>query len=54
MAVALYTTLAGLVGGLLLRVQCLLLDEASEEVLRRATELAEMHLTLLPQAERGE
>ena len=54
MATALYTTLAGLVGGLLLRIQCLLLDEASDEVLRRTTELAELHLMPFPQAERAE
>lgn len=47
MAVALYTTLAGLVGGALLRVQGLLLDGAAEEVVRRTTELAELHVVPL-------
>jgi hypothetical protein len=44
MAVALSTTLAGLIASLLLRVQGYLLDSACEEVVRRASLLAELHL----------
>ena len=44
MAVALYTTLAGLVGGVLLRIQGLLLDESVDEAVRRTTELTELHV----------
>jgi hypothetical protein len=44
MAVALYTTLAGLIGGVLLRIQGLLLDESVEDAVRRTTELTELHV----------
>ncbi|HET6522545.1 MAG TPA: MotA/TolQ/ExbB proton channel family protein [Geminicoccaceae bacterium] len=50
MAVALYTTLAGLVGGVLLRIQGLLLDEAVDEAVRRTTELTELHVIPFVQA----
>jgi biopolymer transport protein ExbB/TolQ len=42
MAVALYTTLTGLVGGIVLRVLALLLEGAVEEVVRRTTDLTEI------------
>ena len=50
MAVALYTTLAGLVGGVVLRVQGLLLADAADDVVRRTTELAELHVIPLIRA----
>jgi MotA/TolQ/ExbB proton channel family len=42
MAVALYTTLAGLVGGMLLKVQGFLLDGAVQELVVRTTRLTEV------------
>jgi hypothetical protein len=42
MAVALYTTLAGLIGGMLLKVQGFLLDGAVQEVVGRTTRLTEV------------
>jgi small-conductance mechanosensitive channel len=51
MAVALYTTLAGLIGGMLLKVQGFLLDGAVRELLRRTTQLTEIYV--LPAIERG-
>jgi MotA/TolQ/ExbB proton channel family len=50
MAVALYTTLAGLVGGMLLKVQGFLLDGAVQELLGRTTRLTEVFV--LPAIER--
>jgi len=50
MAVALYTTLAGLIGGMLLKVQGFLLDNAVQELVRRTTELTEIYI--LPAIER--
>jgi hypothetical protein len=50
MAVALYTTLTGLVGGILLKVLGLLLDGAVDELVRRATHLTEVHI--IPAIER--
>ncbi len=50
MAVALYTTLAGLIGGMLLKVQGFLLDGAVQELIRRTTELTEIYI--LPAIER--
>lgn len=44
MAVALYTTLAGLIGGVLLRIQGLLLDESVDDAVRRTTELTELYV----------
>jgi hypothetical protein len=44
MAVALYTTLTGLIGGMLLKVQGFLLDGAVDEVIRRTTRLTEVHI----------
>lgn len=44
MAVALYTTMAGLIGGMLLKVQGFLLDRAVEELLRGTTRLTEVHV----------
>jgi biopolymer transport protein ExbB/TolQ len=50
MAVALYTTLAGLVGGMLLKIQSFLLDGAVRELIHRTTRLTEIHV--LPAIER--
>jgi len=50
MAVALYTTLTGLIGGMLLKVQGFLLDGAVDELIRRTTRLTEVHV--LPAIER--
>jgi hypothetical protein len=47
---ALYTTLTGLVGGILLKVLGLLLDGAVDELVRRATHLTEVHI--IPAIER--
>jgi hypothetical protein len=44
MAVALYTTLTGLIGGMLLKIQGFLLDGAVEELVRRTTRLTEIHI----------
>lgn len=44
MAVALYTTLTGLVGGMLLKVQGFLLDGAVQELVGRTTRLTEVYL----------
>ena len=44
MAVALYTTMAGLIGGMLLKIQGFLLDRAVEELLRGTTRLTEVHV----------
>jgi biopolymer transport protein ExbB/TolQ len=51
MAVGLYTTLAGLIGGTLLKLQGVLLDAAVQELVRRTTPLAE---TLHPSGDRAE
>jgi hypothetical protein len=50
MAVALYTTLTGLIGGMLLKIQGFLLDGAVDELIRRTTRLTEVHI--LPTIER--
>jgi hypothetical protein len=50
MAVALYTTLTGLVGGMLLKVQGFLLDGAVQELVGRTTRLTEVFV--LPAIER--
>lgn len=50
MAVALYTTLTGLIGGILLKTLGLLLDGAVDELVRRATHLTEVHI--IPAIER--
>ena len=50
MAVALYTTLTGLIGGMLLKIQGFLLDSAVDELIRRTTRLTEVHI--LPSIER--
>jgi MotA/TolQ/ExbB proton channel family len=50
MAVALYTTLAGLIGGMLLKVQGFLLDGAVQELVGRTTRLTEVFV--LPAIER--
>jgi hypothetical protein len=50
MAVALYTTLAGLIGGMLLKVQGFFLDGAVQELVRRLTRLTEIYV--LPAIER--
>jgi hypothetical protein len=52
MAVALYTTLAGLVGGMLLKVQGFLLDGAVQELVGRTTRLTEVFV--LPAIERSQ
>jgi hypothetical protein len=44
MAVALYTTLTGLIGGMLLKIQGFLLDGAVDELIRRTTRLTEVHI----------
>ena len=41
MAIALFTTLAGLVGGILLRTQYYLLDEANEELFSTIAQISE-------------
>jgi hypothetical protein len=50
MAVALYTTLCGLIGGMLLKIEGMLLDGAVDELVRRTTRLTEIHV--LPALER--
>ena len=50
MAVALYTTLTGLIGGMLLKIQGFVLDSAVDELVRRTTRLTEVHV--LPRIER--
>lgn len=50
MAVALYTTLTGLIGGMLLKLQGFLLDGAILELVRRTTQLTEIYI--LPAIER--
>jgi hypothetical protein len=50
MAVALYTTLTGLIGGMLLKIQGFLLDGAVQELVRRTTQLTEIYV--LPGIER--
>jgi hypothetical protein len=44
MAVALYTTMAGLIGGILLKIQGFLLDRAVDQLLRGTTRLTEVHV----------
>lgn len=51
MAVALYTTLTGLIGGMLLKVLGLMLDGAVDEIMRRTTRLTEVHV--IPAIERA-
>jgi hypothetical protein len=50
MAVALYTTLTSLIGGLLLKAQGFLLDGTVRALLRQITQLTETHV--LPAIER--
>ena len=50
MAVALYTALTGLIGGVLLKIQGFLLDGAVRELVRRTTQLTEVYV--LPGIER--
>lgn len=52
MAVAMYTTLAGLVGSILVRVQYYMLDSATQRVFSAAVMLTETHVT--PALERRE
>lgn len=52
MAVALYTTLTGLIGGMLLKIQGFLLEGAVDELVRRTTRLTEIYV--LPAIERRE
>jgi biopolymer transport protein ExbB/TolQ len=51
MAVAMYTTLAGLVGSILVRIQYYMLDAATQRVFSDAVTLTETHVT--PVLERG-
>jgi hypothetical protein len=51
MAVALYTILAGLIGGVLLKLQCLVLDGAVQEVIGRTIRLTEVFV--LPALQRS-
>jgi hypothetical protein len=51
MAVALYTTLVGLVGALILRAQGFLLDEAAEAVLRAVARLEPARASALLEAD---
>jgi hypothetical protein len=44
MAVALYTTMTGLIGGMLLKIQGFLLDRGVDELIRRTTRLTEVHI----------
>jgi hypothetical protein len=44
MAIALYTTLCGLIGGMLLKIEGMLLDGAVDELVRRTTRLTEIHV----------
>ena len=44
MAIALFTTLAGLVGGILLRTQYYLLDEANEELFSNIAQISETNI----------
>lgn len=50
MAVALYTTLTGLIGGVLLKIQGMFLDAAVDLLIRRMTEITEIYV--LPAIER--
>lgn len=50
MAVALYATLTGLIGGILLKIQGFLLDGGVDELVRRTTRLTDTHV--LPTIER--
>ena len=45
MAVAMYTTLAGLVGSILVRIQYYMLDAATQRVFSDAVMLTETHVT---------
>ncbi len=54
MTVALYTTLISLLGGLVLKLQCLLLDRAVQELLQRTTELTEVHILPTTQRRRSD
>jgi hypothetical protein len=54
MAVALYTTLAGLVGGMLLKVQGFLLDGAVDLLVRGTTRLTEVHVLPAMQRMQGD
>jgi len=53
MAVALYTTLTGLIGGMLLKIQGFLLDGAVDELVRRTTRLTEVHILPAIEGRRG-
>ena len=53
MAVALYTTLTGLIGGMLLKIQGFLLENAVDELIRRITWLTEVHILPAIERERG-
>ena len=44
MAVALYTTLTGLIGGLILKIQGMFLDGAVDVLIRRITEITEVYV----------
>ena len=55
MAVALFTTLAGLVGGTLLKVQYYLLDDGTAYLFGLATDLTEVHVvSVLDQEAHGQ
>ena len=45
MAVAMYTTLAGLIGSILVRIQYYMLDSATQRVFSDAVVLTETHVT---------
>ena len=53
MAVALYTTLTGLIGGMLLKIQGFLLENAVDELIHRITWLTEVHILPAIERERG-
>jgi uncharacterized lipoprotein YmbA len=44
MAVAMYTTLAGLVGSILIKIQYYMLDDATAQLFNRAVNLTEVYV----------
>jgi hypothetical protein len=53
MAVAMYTTLAGLIGSILVRIQYYMLDSATQRVFSDAVMLTETHVTPVLESRRA-
>ncbi len=53
MAVAMYTTLSGLVGSILIKIQYYMLDEATARLFSRATDLTEVFIVSVLERENG-